>query len=37
VFVDRYGWLRLPQRCVSGLRLGGVALLLLGVTLIQTF
>ena len=25
VFVDRYGWFRLPQRAVSGLRLAGVA------------
>ena len=31
VLVDRYGWLRLPQRPVSGVRLAGVALLLAGV------
>jgi len=31
VLVDRYGWFRLPQRPVSGLRLAGVALLLAGV------
>ncbi|WDZ80678.1 DMT family transporter (plasmid) [Ensifer adhaerens] len=35
VFVDRYGWFRLPQRPVSGLRLAGVALLLAGVALIK--
>ncbi|MGE6784049.1 DMT family transporter [Ensifer adhaerens] len=35
VFVDRYGWFRLPQRSVSGLRLGGVVLLLAGVALIK--
>ena len=35
VFVDRYGWFRLPQRPVSGLRLAGVALLLVGVALIK--
>jgi bacterial/archaeal transporter family-2 protein len=35
VFVDRYGWLRLPRRAISGLRLAGVALLLAGVVLIQ--
>lgn len=35
VFVDRYGWLRLPQRPVSGLRLAGVVLLLAGVALIK--
>jgi transporter family-2 protein len=37
VFVDRYGLMRLPQRPVSGLRLAGVAALLLGVALIQAF
>ena len=35
VFVDRYGWFRLPQRSVSGLRLAGVVLLLAGVALIK--
>lgn len=35
VFVDRYGWFRLPQRSVSGLRLGGVVLLLAGVAVIK--
>ncbi|WP_065373055.1 DMT family transporter [Ensifer adhaerens] len=35
VFVDRYGWFRLPQRSVSGLRLTGVVLLLAGVALIK--
>ncbi|MBK5569097.1 DMT family transporter [Ensifer sp. SSB1] len=35
VFVDRYGWFRLPQRPVSGLRLAGVVLLLAGVALIK--
>ncbi len=35
VFVDRYGWFRLPQRSVSGLRLVGVVLLLAGVALIK--
>ncbi|NRQ18406.1 DMT family transporter [Ensifer sesbaniae] len=35
VFVDRYGWFRLPQRPVSGLRLAGVLLLLAGVVLIK--
>lgn len=35
VFVDRYGWFRLPQRPVSGLRLMGVVLLLAGVALIK--
>lgn len=35
VFVDRYGWFRLPQRSVSPLRLAGVALLLTGVALIR--
>ncbi|WP_429810159.1 DMT family transporter [Ensifer sp. B1-9] len=35
VFVDRYGWFRLPQRPVSGLRLAGVLLLLAGVALIK--
>jgi len=35
VFVDRYGWFRLPQRPVSGLRLAGVILLLAGVAVIK--
>jgi transporter family-2 protein len=35
VFVDRFGWFRLPKRAVSGLRLGGVALLLAGVAVIK--
>jgi bacterial/archaeal transporter family-2 protein len=37
LFVDRYGWFRLPQREISPLRYGGVALLLIGVALIQLF
>src|SRR5262245_2617294 len=35
--VDRDGWLRLPRRDISGLRFGGVALLLVGVAIIQAF
>ena len=35
LFVDRYGWFRLPQREISALRYAGVALLLIGVGLIQ--
>jgi transporter family-2 protein len=35
LFVDRYGWFLLPKREISGLRYGGVALLLTGVGLIQ--
>jgi transporter family-2 protein len=35
LFVDRYGWFRLPRRPVSGTRFAGVALLLAGVALIQ--
>jgi transporter family-2 protein len=35
LFVDRYGWFRLPRREISALRLAGVALLLIGVGLIQ--
>jgi transporter family-2 protein len=35
LFVDRYGWFRLPQREISALRLMGVAILLIGVGLIQ--
>jgi transporter family-2 protein len=37
LFVDRYGWFRLPRREISSLRFGGMALLLIGVALIQTF
>jgi len=37
LFVDRHGWFRLPQREISGLRTAGVAVLLLGVMLIQMF
>jgi bacterial/archaeal transporter family-2 protein len=36
IFVDRYGWFKLPQRPVSGVRLAGVVLLLAGVALIKT-
>jgi len=35
VFVDRYGWFRLPQRPVSTMRLIGVALLLASVGVIR--
>jgi bacterial/archaeal transporter family-2 protein len=35
LLVDRYGLLRLPERRISAVRLAGVALLLLGVALIQ--
>jgi transporter family-2 protein len=35
LFVDRYGWFRLPRRPMSGMRLAGVSLLLAGVALIQ--
>lgn len=37
LFVDRYGWFRLPQRAISGLRYSGVAVLLLGVAIIKLF
>jgi bacterial/archaeal transporter family-2 protein len=37
LFVDRYGWFRLPRREISGWRYTGVALLLTGVALIQIF
>jgi bacterial/archaeal transporter family-2 protein len=37
LFVDRYGWFRLPKREISALRYAGVALLLVGVGLIQLF
>jgi bacterial/archaeal transporter family-2 protein len=36
IFVDKFGWFRLPQRPVSGARLVGVALLLAGVVVIKT-
>ena len=35
VFVDKYGWFRLPQRPISSMRLSGVALLLAGVVVIK--
>jgi bacterial/archaeal transporter family-2 protein len=35
VFVDCYGWFRLPKRPVSGLRLAGVLLILAGVATIK--
>jgi transporter family-2 protein len=35
VFVDAYGWFRLPQRPVSHLRVSGVALVLIGVATIR--
>ncbi len=35
VFVDRFGWFRLPQRPISGLRLAGVVLILAGVAIIK--
>jgi len=35
VLVDKYGWLRLPQRPVSTTRLAGVALLLAGIVVIK--
>ena len=37
LFVDRFGWFRLPQRHISRLRAAGVVLLLVGVGLIQIF
>ncbi|MBZ0147162.1 MAG: DMT family transporter [Pseudorhodoplanes sp.] len=37
LFVDRYGWFRLPRREISALRYAGVAMLLVGVALIQIF
>jgi transporter family-2 protein len=37
LFVDRYGWFRLPKREITALRFGGVAILLIGVALIQVF
>jgi len=35
LFVDRYGWFRLSKREISGLRFGGVAVMLVGVAIIQ--
>lgn len=35
ILVDRYGWLRLPRRPVTGPRLAGAALLLCGVAIIK--
>jgi transporter family-2 protein len=35
VFVDSYGWFRLPIRPVSALRLGGVGMLIAGVAIIK--
>jgi bacterial/archaeal transporter family-2 protein len=35
VFVDSYGWFRLPIRPVSALRLGGVGMLIFGVAVIK--
>src|SRR5262249_45346146 len=37
LFVDRYGWLRLPRREISSLRFGGVVLLLAGVAAIHAY
>jgi bacterial/archaeal transporter family-2 protein len=37
VLVDKYGWLQLPQRPVSTVRLAGVALLLAGIAVIKAF
>jgi transporter family-2 protein len=37
LFVDRYGWFRLPKRGISSLRYAGVLILLMGVALIQAF
>lgn len=37
LFVDRYGWFRLPQREISALRFTGVAILLIGVAAIKAF
>jgi uncharacterized membrane protein YdcZ (DUF606 family) len=31
LFVDRYGWFRLPKREISGMRFDGVAILLGGI------
>jgi transporter family-2 protein len=35
LLVDRHGWFRLPRREISGLRLAGVTILLIGVGLMQ--
>jgi transporter family-2 protein len=35
VFVDSYGWFRLPIRPVSAIRLGGVSMLICGVAVIK--
>lgn len=35
IFVDTFGWFRLPQRLVSGMRLAGVVLLLAGCIIIK--
>jgi bacterial/archaeal transporter family-2 protein len=37
LFVDRYGWFRLPKRAISALRFSGVTLLLVGVAVIKIF
>ncbi|MFC5418019.1 DMT family transporter [Bosea eneae] len=37
LFVDRYGWFRLPRREISTLRFAGVVVLLLGVAAIKVF
>ncbi|MEW6644704.1 MAG: DMT family transporter [Pseudomonadota bacterium] len=37
LFVDRFGWFRLPRRALSPLRYAGVTLLLGGVVLIRAF
>jgi bacterial/archaeal transporter family-2 protein len=36
ILVDKFGWFRLPERSVSGPRLLGVALVLIGVVIIRT-
>ena len=35
IFVDNFGWFRLPQRPVSGIRLAGIVLLLAGCIIIK--
>jgi transporter family-2 protein len=35
LFVDRYGWFRLPKRAISALRFAGVGILLIGVAIIK--
>lgn len=37
LFVDRYGWFRLPRREISAMRFAGVVVLLLGVAAIKVF